>query len=360
MSPPSVSPASVDASVLVPVLNEAESIAETVRAMTAQRFDGSIEFLFADGGSADDTVAQLTELGRADPRIRVFDNPLGGTASGLNVCLREARGEFVARMDAHTYYREDYVALGVERLRRGGTSWVAGPQVPEGRGRVSLAVTAALRTPFGRGASKKWGSGDGAAGAEYDLDTGVFGGVWRRADVLASGGWDEGWPRNQDSEMASRFLRAGERIVCVPAMGARYLPRDSLKGLWRQYEDYGSYRAKTALRHPTSLRRSALLPPLLVLDAALALLAPSRRLRRAARAGLGVYAVGLGACAKAEGPEVVAVIVTMHAAHGVGFLRGLRRWGVPRAALVHAAGGPLPVGAAGPYDGPVDAPSLGA
>jgi glycosyltransferase involved in cell wall biosynthesis len=347
----------VDASVLVPVLNEAASIAATVRAMTAQRFDGRVEFLFADGGSSDDTVAQLAGLARADPRIRMFDNPRGGTASGLNVCLREARGTFVARMDAHTHYGDDYLALGVARLRRGGTRWVAGPQVPEGRGRVSRGVTAALQTRLGRGASKKWGSG-GPGGDEYDLDTGVFGGVWRRADVLAYGGWDEGWPRNQDSEMASRFLRNGERIVCVPAMGARYEPRDSLRGLWRQYEDYGSYRAKTALRHPTSLRRSALLPPVLVLDALAAVAAPHRSLRRGARAGVALYALALGASASSAGAGAVPALVTMHAAHGVGFLRGVRRWGMPWAALAQAAG--IPPGAAdrGPYGGPVDAPSL--
>src|SRR3954451_22411091 len=81
VSPESV-PASVDASVLTPVLNEGASIAETVRAMTAQRFDGALEFIFADGGSADDTVAQLEAMARTDPRIRVFANPGGGTASG--------------------------------------------------------------------------------------------------------------------------------------------------------------------------------------------------------------------------------------------------------------------------------------
>ena len=82
--------------------------------MTAQDFDGSVEFLFADGRSSDDTREQLERMAQADPRIRVLDNPLRGTASGLNVCLREARGDYVARMDAHAIYPSCYLQAGVD------------------------------------------------------------------------------------------------------------------------------------------------------------------------------------------------------------------------------------------------------
>ena len=58
----------------------------------------------------------------------------------------------------------------------------------------------------------------------------MFGGVWRRERVLEAGGWDERWPINQDSEMASRFLRGGARLVCLPEMAGYYVPRDSLEG----------------------------------------------------------------------------------------------------------------------------------
>ena len=124
----------VDASVLVPVLNEEPFIRDTVAAMQAQRFDGSVEFLFMDGRSEDRTKAILEELAREDSRIRVFDNPGRSSTAGLNVGLRNARGEYIVRMDAHTFYPEDYIARGVERLRRGDVVWVAGPQVPYGVG----------------------------------------------------------------------------------------------------------------------------------------------------------------------------------------------------------------------------------
>jgi glycosyltransferase involved in cell wall biosynthesis len=352
----------VDVTVLVPVLNEGHTIREAAAAMRGQELDGTLELLFADGGSTDDTRAQLDLMARTDPRIRILENPRRGTASGLNVCLAAARGEFVARMDAHALYPPRYLQAGVDRLRRNDVAWVAGPQVPESRGRVSAAVAAALASNLGRGASRRWSHG-GDAGGEYDLDTGVFCGIWRRDELLAQGGWDEGWPRNQDSELAARFLESHRRIVCLPEMAARYVPRDSILGLWRQYRAYGAYRAKTAVRHPISLRRSAVLPPLLVIDAALALAGP-RRTRAVARVGMLAYAAVLlsamrDAARHGHGadPLVPVVLATMHAAHGVGFLEGSCRWGVPWRALRAIALGTGSEEAA-PYDGPIDARSL--
>jgi glycosyltransferase involved in cell wall biosynthesis len=327
-----------DASILVPVLNEERYIESSVAAMQRQRFDGELEFIFADGGSTDRTREILDRLAAEDPRIAVVDNPAGSVSSGLNVALREARGRWAVRMDAHTVYPEDYVRLGVERLARGDTRWVSGPQVPVGHGPVSRAVTRALGGAIGRGGSRKWGRGEGD---EFELDTGVFAGVWERATLLEYGGWDERWPRNSDSEMAARFLSSGERLVCLPAMAAEYVPRDTLGGLWRQYLGYGEFRARTYRRHPHSMRRSHLLPPGVVIAAACAVAGP---LRRPARLGQAVYALTLvGSGVRARDPLVPVVLLVMHVAHGTGQIIGWVKYGPPL----------LPVS-----DDPVYAPSL--
>jgi succinoglycan biosynthesis protein ExoA len=362
----------VDCSVLMPVFNEERHIRASVAAMLQQEFSGRLEFVLVDGRSTDATRRILDELAREDPRLRIFDNPRRDTPSGLNIALRHARGRWVARMDAHTAYPRDYLALGVERLERGGTRWVSGPQVPIGRGPVSRAVALALRTPLGRGSSRKWGTPDGGASREYELDSGVFAGVWERDTLLEYGGWDEGWPRNQDSEMAARFLARGERLICLPQMAARYTPRNSLGSLWRQYLQYGEYRAKTALRHPQTMRRAHLIAPSLVITVAAALAAP-RPVRRTARFGLCAYALvlaGAGVRAGADmgdsggGDElheaalVPIVLAVMHLAHGTGAIRGSIRRGPPLAAIATALGaGQLAARLTSPPQ-PVSAPSL--
>jgi succinoglycan biosynthesis protein ExoA len=337
----------VDVSVLIPVLNEEPHIRETVAAMQAQRFDGTFELLFADGGSEDRTRKILQELAERDSRIRVFDNPRRGTASGLNVCLREARGEYVARMDAHTFYEDRYLAAGVERLRRGDTDWVSGPAVPHPTGAVSRAVALALASWLGRGGSRKWNE-QGALAEERELDTGVFGGVWRRAVVLAAGGWDERWPVNQDSEMAARFLMRGSRLVCLPEMAGHYLPRNSLPALARQYYRYGFYRARTFRRHPQSMRRSHLISPALAGALVCAIAAPRRPLRRVSRASLGAYLLAVLATGAStvvrkqaqprEGALLSATLPVMHFGWGFGTLIGALRFGPPLQALARLSG----------------------
>ena len=174
----------------------------------------------------------------------------------------------------------------------------------------------------------------------------MFGGVWERATLLEYGGWDEQSSPNEDSELAGRFLARGERLICVQAMAADYLSRDSLFGLWRQYRRYGEYRVRTATRHPHTMRRSHLLPSALVLLAAAAGSGP-RRARRPARLGLGAYAgllVLAGARSlpharpRSDALLVPVVLAVMHAWFGVGALVVAARNGVPTAALASAAG----------------------
>ena len=63
---------------------------------------------------------------------------------------------------------------------------------------------------------------------EFEVDTG-FTGVWARETLRRHGGWDEGWPVDQDFELAARIRAEGGRIVCVPEMAADYIPRNSLR-----------------------------------------------------------------------------------------------------------------------------------
>ena len=327
----------VTVSVLIPVLNEEKHIRDSVRAMQAQRLDGTPEFLFADGRSDDNTKAILEELAKEDPRIRVLDNPERKTAHGLNVCLANARGDYVARMDAHAFYEPDYLALGIERLERGDVDWVSGPQLPYGDGKWSKRVALALETGVATVGSRKWTTGDGE---ERELDTGVWCGVWRREVVEAHGGWDPGWPVNQDSELAARAMERGERLVLLPQMAGRYVPRNSLKSLARQYARYGYYRAKTARRHPHSARRSHVMAPGVAAAIPVALVGP-RPARKLARAGLGAYAGALCAIAAratkqasaADAATLPLVAAVMHVSWGGGYLWHSVRHGPPLKAL---------------------------
>jgi succinoglycan biosynthesis protein ExoA len=332
-------PDGVDISVLIPVLNGERYLPEALELMRRQDFDGSVELIFIDGDSSDGTPEILAEAAAGDPRVRVLRNSAQRTPNGLNVGLRAARGEYVARMDAHTRYPVDYLRHGVERLRRGDVDWVAGPALAAGDGTWSRRVALVLSSSLGTGGA----SFRRDAGEEFDAITG-FTGIWRRDTLERHGGWDEGWPVNQDSELAARMRAADERIVCMPAMAAEYIPRDSLRDLARQYRRYGMYRCKTSVHHPESMRLANMVSSSLVLTVLVGLVAP-RPLRRLARAVVVLYLIAIGVesgrLARRSGrPDDAAalplVFATMHLSNGIGFLSGCLRFGPPLRAIAQA------------------------
>ncbi len=319
----------VRVSVLVPVLDEAAHLDAALAGMRAQEDPGGpIELLFADGGSTDGTRARLDAAAERDPWIRVLDNPARLTTPGLNVALAAARGEYVARMDAHTRYPPGYLRTGVQRLERGDVAHVSGPQIAEGTDPWSRRVALALHTRLGVGGA----SFRRPIASEIDVPSG-FTGVWRAQTLRDAGGWDARIYPNEDAELAARIRRRGGRIVCVPDMAAAYAPRGSLGALGRQYWRYGQGRARTSLRHPAAAQVAHLAPPGLVLALA-GSVAPSRRVRRGARAGLLAYGAALAGTTAVElarrspgAAFLPAVLATMHLSWGSGFLVGLARHG---------------------------------
>jgi hypothetical protein len=326
--------AHVDVSVIVAVLDEADVIERAAAAIVGQDFEGDVEYLFLDGGSTDGTRQLLDALARRDPRVRVLENPGRTQVRALNAGLRAARGDVVVQMDAHTFYPPHYLSIGVTRLRQGDAGWVSGPPVPEGTGRWSRRMALALRSPLGAGGADKWRAGFGDE--EVELDTGVFGGFWRRSTLERLDGWNDDWPVNHDSELAARYLREGGRIVCLPQLASRYVPRDTLPGVWRQYRSYGYYRARTCRHYPETVRPSHLLS-LAPVAALLACAFPWTPLRRAAAGGLVTYAattaIVSARLARSGEPRdalaLPAVFAAMHIGWGVGFLAGCWRFGAP-------------------------------
>ncbi len=93
----------VDLSVVIPALNEAESLPQ-LNAELKRSLEGlglSWEILYVDDGSRDGTSDAIAALAAADPRVRgmSFRRNFGKSAA-LAVGFRHARGDLVATMDA--------------------------------------------------------------------------------------------------------------------------------------------------------------------------------------------------------------------------------------------------------------------
>ncbi len=85
-------------SVIMPAYNAERFISKTIQSILNQSFN-DFEFIIIDDGSIDDTEKIIKSFD--DQRIRYIKNPKNiGLASSLNIGVKEAKGLYIARIDA--------------------------------------------------------------------------------------------------------------------------------------------------------------------------------------------------------------------------------------------------------------------
>src|SRR4051812_30217303 len=92
-------------SLVIPMYNERDHVEALVADIAAQDWGGDLQILVADGRSTDGCVDLLHEAaGEAGLDVTVIDNPKRQQSAGLNLCIAEADGDLVVRLDCHTRY----------------------------------------------------------------------------------------------------------------------------------------------------------------------------------------------------------------------------------------------------------------
>ncbi|CAB4792021.1 MAG: glycosyltransferase [Actinobacteria bacterium] len=102
----------MDISVIIPVLNMADTIEEQLQALAAQDFTGDFEILVVDNGSTDGTVDLVRSRAVKDPRVRLVDGShlprSGGAARNLGVA--SAYAGLIAFCDADDVVQPGWLA----------------------------------------------------------------------------------------------------------------------------------------------------------------------------------------------------------------------------------------------------------
>jgi GT2 family glycosyltransferase len=321
--------------------NEAAHIEEFVSDLASQDFAGEYEVLVADGRSSDDSVARLrAACSAAGLTLTVVDNPDRWVSHGLNACIRATSANLIVRMDCHTRYPPQHLRLSALAAEETGAWIVGGLTLPVGRTTIERAVALAMSSPFG---GVHW-TRHAASRTRVEVDT-VHCGAYRPEAFRRAGLFDEALPRNQDDDLAFRIRAAGGTVVLDPAIRSHYIPRGSLRGVLRQYYEYGYWKVAVTRKHGRIISGRSLAPPAFVGTLALlALVSPGVRVARRWLVGeLALYAslaTGFAiAAARSQGesarlvPRVAAVFPTFHFAYGLGTAVGvLRRAGADRRA----------------------------
>lgn len=318
-------------SVIMPVLNEAQHLADAARAVLGNGYNGELELVMALGPSVDDTHAVAESLAH-DERVVLVDNPGGSTPAALNAAIGASHHDVVVRADAHAQLPAGYIALAVDALRRTGAGNVGGRMVPTASAAFAAAVAIAMSSRWGIG-----GAGHRVGGVEGPADS-VYLGAFRREALAAVGGYDEHFARAQDWELNHRLRTAGYGVHFVPTMAVPYTPRSTWRALARQFYESGRWRREVVRTYPDTRSVRYLAAPVvtgaLVVSVVAGVLGVLTGL--AWLAALFVvpvaYLVGVliaSATHLGDGPlGVVArlplVLPTMHVAWGMGYLRGIR------------------------------------
>lgn len=312
-------------SIVMPARNEESGIVAAVESVLQQTHQ-NMELFVVDGMSTDRTVELVEGISRRDPRVRLLKNPAQRIPNALNIALNAARGEFVARVDAHAGVNIDYLERGLRELKDLQVASVGGIRIGVANTPIGLAVAAALSSRFGVG-----GSVNHYGTVAQDTDHSSFG-IYRRSVLQQVQGWDESLAVNEDVDLDHRILQRGYRIRFDPGMEIYWHVRETYGDFARQYRRYGRGKALMVRKNGlTAVRpRHLAAPALLVWLGAAAGLAAAGRPGKATLL-LGTY--GAVICAGArdatrDRPEisrtrVAAALATMHTAWGLGFWEGM-------------------------------------
>jgi succinoglycan biosynthesis protein ExoA len=319
-------------SVVMPVLNEAKHLAESVGEILAQNYPGEMELILALGPSRDTTDSVARELAASDTRVRLVRNPTGKTPAGLNVAVQASSHDIIARVDGHGVLLSGYLERAVRLLESTGAANVGGLMLAVGVTGFEQAVARAYCSPVGLG-----GGSFHVGGQEGPADS-VYLGVFRREVLRRLGGFNEHYHRAQDWELNHRIREAGELVWFSPDLAVTYRPRSSWTELVRQFFATGRWRREVIRHYPETISIRYLAPPLVAgaivagtLAGVLGVVTDVTALRLGLLAPL-TYFCGVVAASALEGQGLSwrarawlpVVLGTIHLSWGSGFLFGGR------------------------------------
>ena len=311
-------------SVILPVLNEAKYLEDSVNSILSQNFDGALEVILAVGPSEDSTMEIAQALHAKDSRVVVVENPTGRTAPGLNRAIAASRYSIIVRVDGHSQIPDNYCETAFQTLLETGAVNVGGVMAAEGVSLFERAVSRAMRSPLGVGAAR-FHTGGGAG----ESDT-VYLGCFRKEALLAVGGFDERFTRAQDWELNFRLRSNGGKVYFDPRLHVTYRPRSTVAALAKQYFEYGRWRRVVSRRHKGTINYRYLAPPV-ALAGFLASIVLGGLLHSIFFIPAAIYLLFVAgasiaiARSAAQYIYLLAIIPTMHFAWGAGFITSPKR-----------------------------------
>jgi len=213
--------------VIIPCRDEEKFINKCLDSIIANNYPKNrLEVLVVDGMSDDRTQRIVKEYVQNYSYIRLLNNPKKITPCGLNIGIKNSKGELVLWMSAHNEYEKEYISKCVKYLKKFNADAVGGiiKTRPRKDNLTEKSICTAMSHPFGVGKSiHKIGSKD-----PQWADT-AFGVCYKREIFEKIGTFNEKLVRGQDMEFSLRLKKAGLKTLLSPDIVSYYYPRTEFK-----------------------------------------------------------------------------------------------------------------------------------
>lgn len=246
-------------SFLLVTRNEIKYIERALLSMIDQTYPHDLyEILVVDGRSDDGTIEKIKDLKKQHYNdalsIRVLDNPKRILASGWNIGIKEAKGEYVIRIDAHAQVPANFLESAVKAIMQTSAVCVGGKLKSVSLDGNDNIVSKVLSSPFGVG-----NSSFRVSDIPGYVDTVVYG-LYRKNVFDEIGYFDETLVRNQDIELHSRIKKAGYKFYFDPAIESTYYTRNTIKKMLKQAYGNGLWNMVLLKRGTNALSIRHLVP----------------------------------------------------------------------------------------------------
>lgn len=247
-------------SALLVTRNEGEYFERALLSLINQTYPKErYEIIIIDGLSDDSTVNRADELINKyvtiGYNIRLIYNRKRILASGWNLGIQNAIGDYVVRIDAHAEAAKDFLEKSVETiLTVKDAVCVGGKLITKSMKGGNDAVSKVLSSPFGVG-----NSSFRISNTSGYVDTAVYG-LYKKSIFQKVGYFNEFYIRNQDIEMHSRIKKAGGKFFFNPKIICVYYSRNTVSKMAKQSFENGKWNMVLLKSHNAALSLRHLVP----------------------------------------------------------------------------------------------------
>jgi len=289
------------------------------------------EIIVIDGESTDNTLDIVRDIKKKCEtevfKISILNNPKHILASGWNIGIKAAKGEYVIRIDAHAKAFPNFIEKNVETMSQVDAACVGGKLITKTIQGNNETISKVLSSPFGVGNSSFRVSDKAGF-----VDTAVYG-LYRKTIFDEVGFFNEKYARNQDLQMHSRIRKHGGKFFFNPEIQSEYYARNTTKKMVKQAFGNGKWNMVLLKEDRSGLSIRHLVPFAFVLFIILSTILgivyrPIWIIEAFVLLLYLILGLVFGIKAGAKGMEIIkmpGLFFLLHCAYGIGYIAGLTK-----------------------------------